>query len=276
MIKKKKSSLLSNQKIKNKLPQKKGVNYRKTLLIITVCGLLCGSLLSKSYKLSTKKLFQSHQNRSLPLKVDLSNLVRNPIQNKINSYFQKSPVFRHNISESARRLQKHLAAKSITFIRTKHDTVAVFAELHHPIAYIDFGYRRLLSKNAKIFGKVGTEPLRIPIIKGIQPLKKIQLNKDMSLNLDSSNQELLLKLVDMLRISNEYQIKYQDITYIKGRGFLVSIRNSRISAQLGLEKFPTTIKRLSKVLKDLSSRGINNARIELDFGGKAFIKVSSL
>ena len=174
-------------------------------------------------------------------------------------------------------IQKHISAKRISLVSPDPQSVIVQIEMHQPIAVINFGSKRLLSRAGKIFGKFNeSDHHHLPMITGIAPDSKIQLNPDQSVLLDRKISPLVKEALLLIKDGLSYNINYRGIHLDKYRGFQVLLSEKRIRVEMGRAPFKQRYKKLTKILSDLNNKNVNQARIELDFHGKAFVKEFAL
>lgn len=182
-----------------------------------------------------------------------------------------------NFHDLASKIQKKLSAKRVTLVSLGNNTVSIDLEMHKAIAAIEFGKKRLLSDEGKVFGNyIETRDHSLPLIKGIGMKDKVSLADDQSLVLDEESVQRISEARLLINEGLRYNIHYRAIHLDPYRGFQVLLKDKRIRVEMGRTPFKKRYIKLVKILSNLSRKKVNQARIELDYQGKAFIKEFTL
>ena len=270
--KKTKNTLLGNQKLR-----KRKVSFDSNRLKLPLLTLLVVSI-SSILILGTQLLLQelAHFDKT-PMVLDTSYVKDANIRTAIAKSIYKKELNEQNLFSVAKNVQEEFSSKRVTLLTLKPSRALVMVENHEPIAVIDYGRKRLVSNEGLIFGKyIEKEHFSLPLIQGISIDKKISFSSDQSISMSKKNSVLISEALLLLREGLRYNIKYRAINYDPYRGFQVLLKDKRIRVEMGRTPFKKRYVKLVKILSNLSQKRVTNARIELDYRGKAFIKEFSL
>ncbi len=164
----------------------------------------------------------------------------------------------------------------IHFVRTGLDQLTIYYAKRVPVMCYQGDQLHYISSAAEIYGFVD-DPLKCagPIVTGIiEERKKSGKNAVLSLTAEEQkNTDNALQLAKILAFYNHEPTK---LSFEKYRGFYINIKDLETDIALGNPPFETKLEKLGEVLKKISGKGEVAQRIELDFQGKAFIKMKKM
>jgi hypothetical protein len=165
----------------------------------------------------------------------------------------------------------------VHFVRTGIDQLTLYYAKRVPImCYQGPDQLHYISSAAEIYGFVD-DPQKCPgpIVTGILDERK-KSGKNAVLSLTVEEQKNTDNAIQLAKILVFYKHEPTKLSFEKYRGFYINIKDLETDIALGNPPFETKLEKLGEVLKKISSKGEVAQRIELDFQGKAFIKMKKL
>jgi hypothetical protein len=182
------------------------------------------------------------------------------------------------IEDAASAIQKEAAFAHVSLIKTGLSSATVFLSRRMPIMCINADKLRLLTSEGSVYGNPAEDRCPGPTLYGIFNDRRqgFVTNDDMTLQLSSAEKSAVTdagRLLSSLKLSS---IIPETITHQRFRGFRVKIHKGGPEVSLGQYPFSARIERLEKILSKLKRKRQVAERIELDYQGKAFIKLKKL
>lgn len=131
----------------------------------------------------------------------------------------------------------------------------------------------LVSVDAEIYGSSAGENCPGPLLSGVLEERKNRTSRYGVMQLIPEEQKQIQAAVDLLTVLRKHGHQPASLTYEKYRGFHVTLEGLETEIALGNPPFDTKLEKLGEVLEKIRSKGEVAQRIELDFQGKAFIKL---
>ena len=199
---------------------------------------------------------------------------RKHLKKIIHSSYLKYPQHLERIAEDIH--SKFSYIDRIVILKVDAESILAKIKIKNPVAKIlsDENHQYLLvTANGKVYPKTYEKIDRLPLVKGI-PIPTTS-SKNAARNLipvSSPQRTLLLEALELYRIADNASVSINVIQYIKYRGFLVNLSDSKVSAQLGRPPFSDRILHLKNMIVNLKQQGIHRSHIDLDFEDKVFIE----
>ncbi len=164
----------------------------------------------------------------------------------------------------------------VHFVRTGLDQLTLYYAKRVPLMCYQGEQLHYISSAAEIYGFVD-DPQKCPgpIVTGILDERK-KSPKNAVLSLTPEEQKNTDNAIQLAKILAFYKHEPTKLSFEKYRGFYINIKDLETDIALGNPPFETKLEKLGEVLKKISSKGEVAQRIELDFQGKAFIKMKKM
>ena len=166
-----------------------------------------------------------------------------------------------------------------TFIRTVHifkvenNRYTMRVSHKKPIAKIFVNKNiYLLSESGSIYTKEKYNSQGLPLVQGLSiTLGQISYSKN-SISLTNHQRPLVNEIIDLINECHSKSIWLKGVRYVAYRGFVLTLANTKIRAQMGRQPFASRIEKLQSIVIKLKKKGVVSAEIELDYSNKAFVK----
>ena len=165
-------------------------------------------------------------------------------------------------------------------LRVTNDRLLISLRPRIPVMCVEADQLRLVSDQGEIYGLAGIEgkpscpgPKLIGIFGNNE---KFELSDTQTVNLTPEVQTAVLEAITLLNDANSHEMKFLSIEFRKHRGFTVQLDGIETMVSLGRAPFLPKLDKLKLLLGKLASRGEVAMRIELDYQGKAFVKLKKL
>lgn len=167
------------------------------------------------------------------------------------------------------------AFAKVHLVRTSDESLTLFYSKRVPVMCYTAGNELLLvSDQAELYGQLAAgQPCPGPILAGVVEEKRPKTNKFGVVPLSSEEHKQIEHALTLLSALTKYGHRPTNLTYEKYRGFYVNLDGLETDIALGNPPFETKLEKLGEVLEKIKGKGEVAQRIELDFQGKAFIKL---
>ena len=137
---------------------------------------------------------------------------------------------------------------------------------------------RYIGTDGAIYGSPNpSESCPGPILRGVfETGRKYQFNRDATLTLSQEELNIALQSLALMGALETAQLSPSTINYAKFRGFIVTLQGSSTEISLGFPPFEGRLQKLSQLLERIATSGSEALRIELDYQGKAFVKLKKI
>lgn len=182
-----------------------------------------------------------------------------------------------NLTLAAVKLQRLDAYSRVHIMRTGLKDVLVSVRPRIAIMCAEVDRLRLVDASGTIYGVFGSEGAphcpgpRLIGLKGEGSRTKI--NEDQTITLSSEEQRLVHEALELLSEAKVQGLELSSIEIHRHRGFQIALRSEETEISLGHHPFSSKLERLKTLLGKLKERSEKAARIELDYQGKAFVKL---
>jgi hypothetical protein len=276
---KKKTSVLSRQRPK-KSRKNSGFSWSKLSLYVgcALAALILAGTFFYVYFGKTTVVAGKSRNWKLTIKAEDKSLLGNQEEQAI---IQAVKV--HVTEGDQRDLVKAIAAiktdetfAKVHFVRTGLDQLTLYYAKRVPVMCYQGEQLHYISTAAEIYGVVeDPQTCPGPVVTGILEERK-KSPKNVVLALSAEEQKNTENALQLSKNLAYYKHEPTKLSFDKYRGFFINIKDLETDIALGNPPFETKLEKLGEVLKKISSKGEVAQRIELDFQGKAFIKMKKL
>ena len=276
---KKKTSVLSRQRPK-KSRKNSGFSWSKLCLYVgcTLAVLILAGTFFYVYSGKTTVVAGKSRNWKLTIKAEDKSLLGNQEEQAIIQ-----AVKAHVTEGDQRDLVKAIAAiktdetfAKVHFVRTGLDQLTLYYAKRVPVMCYQGEQLHYISTAAEIYGFVeDPQTCPGPVVTGILEERK-KSPKNVVLALSAEEQKNTENALQLSKNLAYYKHEPTKLSFEKYRGFFINIKDLETDIALGNPPFETKLEKLGEVLKKISSKGEVAQRIELDFQGKAFIKMKKL
>lgn len=182
-----------------------------------------------------------------------------------------------DLAASTVAVQKALSLARVSLIRTGPQSVLLRYQEHLPLLVVRADRWRFVSADGAIYGEPDPhEANGMPKISGLLDDRKTYLwEVDNTLQLDPNEKALLLKGLQAYGLGQTQGLAIREVSVSKFRGVTVTDRRG-MEISLGTTNFEEKFQHLRTIMSDVTKRGSQAQRIELDFDDKAFVKERKL
>lgn len=281
-------SVLKRQKPKQRSPK----NYiKRGLLGLLICS---SGFLASFYWLSTPEKLSSasptqkngpsrpksaletarieiRNDGDLALDGDLIIKIRSATQNALNS----SSTDREQLASFIQKMGSFMAVK---IAQVDRQTVVVQVSPRVPALCVEADQLRFIGSDGSVYGSPASlQECPAPPVKGILDTgRKYTTREDGTLELTPGEHSALKDSLLLQKSLASYALHAQSIQYIKHRGFTVILQGKSPEITLGYPPFSNRLDKLLSLLEKLAAKGEDALRIELDYQGKAFLKLKKM
>jgi len=276
---KKKTSVLSRQRPKKS--RKKGGFLWSNMSIFFGCTLGFVILAGTFYYLFAKKptvVTGKNRNWKLTIKAEDRSLLGNQEEQAIIQAVKLHVTEGEpsDLLKAISTIKTDETFAKVHFVRTGLEELTLYYAKRVPIMCYQGDHLRFISNAAEIYGFVD-DPQKCPgpVVTGILDERK-KSAKNAVLTLTTEEQKNTENAIQLTKILAYYKHEPTLLSFEKYRGFYINIKDLETDIALGNPPFETKLEKLGEVLKKISSKGEVAQRIELDFQGKAFIKMKKM
>jgi hypothetical protein len=179
------------------------------------------------------------------------------------------------LSETAKFIQNEAAFESVKIIRTKPNQVIVSISRRKGVLCVQADHLRLMTALGSVYGRVNPEDCPGPIVGGVFANRDhpFILNTDMTVKLRTEERDAIVQAAQLFESAKAQNFEPVALDYQRFRGFSMTLKDSGTEVFVGPYPFEAHLQRLTKILSRLKQKGQVAQRIELDYQGKAFIKL---
>lgn len=234
-----------------------------------------------SFKTSTSP---APQRREIPWRIDLKNegdeAVDHALQAQIIATLQKNlgaetPLRLEKIAEIIQRMGSFA---SVRLAKTAPQTLIVQLTPRKARLCMEADQLRYIGIDGSVYGSPSTASLCPgPVLKGVfEQGHRFRLNGDSTVLLSDDETQIVQQALLLMASLDDNALQLSSVMYAKYRGFIVTLVGKPTEIALGIAPFETRLRKLSSLLEKLTSRGEEALRIELDYQGKAFLKLKKI
>lgn len=192
-----------------------------------------------------------------------------------------------DLKRTAAAIQRLDAFARVSVVRLSQQDVAIEVRARQPVLCVKADQLRLIGADGEVFGSPEKDgipcpgPVLVDIFderaSGATGGKRFSLAEDFTLDVSPEEREALKEAVSLQSEGKRRQLKIRSMDYQKFRGFLVVLAEpDGLELELGRAPFGPKLEKLDGLLQKLHEKGEQAARIELDYQGKAFIKLKKM
>jgi len=277
---KKKTSVLSRQRPK-KGRKKSGFSWYKSAIYAgsAVVALILIGTLFYLYQNKTTVIPGKDRNWKLTIKADDRSLLGDQeeaaIIHAVRAHISNGDP--DDLLKAIATIKTDVSFAKVHFVRTGLEQLTLYYAKRVPVmCYQGDQQLYFISTAAEIYGFVD-DPQKCPgpLVTGILDGRR-NVKRNAVLTLSKEEQQNTERALQLAKILAYYKHDPTKLSYEKYRGFYINIRDLETEIALGNPPYETKLEKLGEVLKQISSKGEVAQRIELDFQGKAFIKMKKL
>ncbi len=275
---KKKTSVLSRQRPK-KSRKKRGFSWSSVSIYAgsALAALILASTFFYLFSGKTTVVAGKTRNWKLTIKAEDRSLLGNQEEQAIIQAVKThvSEGDQKDLLRAIATIKTDETFAKIHFVRTGLDQLTLYYDKRVPVMCYQGEQLHYISSVAEIYGFVD-DPQKCPgpIVTGIIEERKKSGKAVLSLTVEEQkNTGNALQLAKILAF---YKYEPTKLSFEKYRGFYINIKDLETDIALGNPPFEAKLEKLGEVLKKISSKGEVAQRIELDFQGKAFIKIKKM
>lgn len=276
---KKKNSVLSRQRPKKN--RSKGsffsANLRSFLLLGSTVLILIGTFLYLSNARSSSVSGKS-RNWRLTIKSDDRSLLEGREEQAVIQAVKETVTLgeKSDLLKAVSKIKTDESFAKIHLIRTGLDQLTLYYSKRIPVMCYQSDSLFLISTEAEIYGDLDSQDnCPGPVVSGILEDRKKQTRGSV-LKLSTEEQKNVSLALQLLKVLRFHQLQPTRLIFDKYRGFFINLKGLETEIALGYPPFDTKLEKLGEVLERINSKGEIAQRIELDFQGKAFIKMKKL
>lgn len=224
--------------------------------------------------------------QSIAWKVDLKLDAEHPLSDRkaeevirLSHEYLKSGD-RSELANLAVAIQRLDAFGIVHIIRLASDRILITIKPRNPVMCAEIDRLRLVADTGEIYGIAGVEgapscpgPRLIGIV---QKTDQIALTPSNTIALEAESTKAVNEAINLLAEAESRALRFSTIEFQRYRGFVVYIEGLDTEVALGRTPFPDKLDKLRTLMAKLASRGEVAKRIELDYQGKAFVKLKKL
>jgi hypothetical protein len=189
-----------------------------------------------------------------------------------------------DLQKVAAAIQRLDAYSQVHVLKLGPDSAAVQVHLRQAAFCVEADKLRLVSVDGDVYGSVerpesGASGCPGPILTGLFDAKqqaKLTLESDFTLSLNAEQKAALTEALELWGEAQRRDLQLASLSYRKYRGFFAALSGQDLEIAMGRAPFADKLDRLKGILSKLAQKGEQAARIELDYQGKAFIKLRKL
>lgn len=208
---------------------------------------------------------------SQPLDDSLIIKMRSSVQNELSA---SSPSFEH----IAQLIQKMGSFTSVRIAHTGRRSLVVQVSPRVPSLCIEADQTRFIGTDGSVYGSPASlDECPGPVVRGILDIvEKRTFHEDATLTLNIGEQSAIQDALNLQKSLNSHDLHPTSILYTKHRGFTVTLKGKTPEITVGYPPFDERMAKLVSLLDKLASKGEDALRIELDYQGKAFLKLKKM
>jgi len=187
---------------------------------------------------------------------------------------------RANMQKAAKAVQRLGSYARVNIVKIAPGRVAVYVQRRTPALCIEADRLRLVSITGEVYGQVDKDNQAGcpgPTVTGIfEHMTKLPMRADSTSALTDEEQALVKEALDLQRAGQTRGYTFAHMDYHKYRGFFVTLKDSDTEIAVGRAPFAGKFEKLQEIFAKLARKNEQAQRIELDYQGKAFIKLKKM
>ena len=186
------------------------------------------------------------------------------------------------LNRAALEVQRLDSFARVSVVRIAHAEAVVEVQARRPILCVKADATRYVGDQGEVFGFVergGEASCPSPVLTGLLDVqgRTYAAKPDLTLETTAEERATLLEAIALKQDTDARKLRLNAFDFQPFRGFLVTLQEPELlELQLGRAPFGPKLEKLSGILDKLREKGEQAARIELDYQGKAFIKIRKM
>ncbi len=182
------------------------------------------------------------------------------------------------MTRTARQIQQLESFASVHLLRLDREQVTVTLHRRSPQLCLQADKVRLISSTGDVYGSPDPTACPGPVVLGIiqRANTHYAMQSNYTLELTDDEQTAVNEVLTLWSELQESKLAVASIEYRLYRGFIITLRDNATEVAVGRAPFNGRLSRLSEILAKLAQKGETAQRIELDYQGKAFIKLKKI
>ena len=185
-----------------------------------------------------------------------------------------------NLETAAKAIQKLGSYADVRVTKIAPFNVIISLTKREPVFCVESDKLRLVSTLGEIYGQVDQsagETCPGPVLSGVFEDKlPVELGEDLTVTVDSTTKLLLREAITLLQDAQKKDLVLEHLQLQKFRGFVCELAATDSEVALGRAPFVEKLDKLKGILDKLALRQEQAQRIELDYQGKAFVKLKKM
>lgn len=184
-----------------------------------------------------------------------------------------------DLRRAARLAQQTESFAVVHLVRTGNTGVLVQIKPRQALLCIEADKLRLVGADGAVYGAaLSPEVCPGPILRGVfsEGRGKFVLHDDVSLKLDEEEQGIVREALDLVQLAAGEKLAIASLEHRRYRGFTIALKDRELEVAIGRAPFAGKLHKLDEILGKLSEKGEQAMRVELDYQGKAFIKLKKM
>jgi hypothetical protein len=184
-----------------------------------------------------------------------------------------------SLRRTARAVQQAESYASVHLLRLGMSEVAVALMPRIPALCVAADHLRFISTDGDVYGQPdGPNDCPGPVVSGIFAPERTRyaLGDDFALELTQDERTAVREAIALRSAASSRKLTLKTIEHRPYRGFFVTLDGRDTEIAVGRAPFEAKLARLVEILGRLAQSKEDAARIELDYQGKAFIKVKKM
>lgn len=261
------------------------ITFGITLAIALLGGAMGSrSLLTKDGPLSRQKQRESAQKPGNNWKIQIVHSSSEPLSSadakEMIDLAQRhlGTGTRSELAHLAKLLQQASTYSSVHISKTSPQTLAIRVVPRLPLVCIEADRLRYVDRTGAIYGSPdGLDHCPGPVIKGLfETQRKFALKDDATLDLSPEELNSTKDALNLVATASSLGHEISSIQHAKYLGFSIKLRTLDTEIAVGHKPFENQFKKLGAILDQVTTAGHEALRIDLDYQGKAFIKLRKI
>ena len=185
-----------------------------------------------------------------------------------------------DLEKAARGIQKLGSYADVRVTKIAPFNVIISLTKREPVFCVESDKLRLVSTAGEIYGQVDPSAGEVcpgPVLSGVFEDKiPVELGDDLTVAVDSATKVLLREALTLLQDARKKDLVLEHLQVQKFRGFVCELAATKTEVALGRAPFAEKLEKLKGILDKLALRQEQAQRIELDYQGKAFVKLKKM
>lgn len=192
---------------------------------------------------------------------------------------------RRDMLRAAREIQQYSSFANVHFMKLSSREMVLHISRREPLLCVEADRLRFLTRAGRIYGVAkryneGQTDCPGPLLTGIFPPKTtFRKRQDQTLAVSHSEQVAVEEAIELFLMLRPMDIPVSQIRFERVRGFFIHAtlaEETQTVVALGRAPFTTKLTKLRDIRASLLEKGDVAERIELDYQGKAFIKLRKM